>query len=112
MNWNPELLQYRKSFFDIWKGAEMLQSNSLSLKENPQYCLDFIADAAQGQVIGHTFVCWVVVSKLQMMGSDGKQEDEESHKDYIAMHMYNNSNKGQKVLEDQHCIKRSIYSPS
>jgi len=37
INWNPELLQYRKSFFDIWKASDMLQTNSLSLKENPQY---------------------------------------------------------------------------
>jgi calpain-7 len=23
INWNPELLIYRKSFFDLWKAAEM-----------------------------------------------------------------------------------------
>jgi len=27
------------------------------------------------------------------------------------MHVYNNANKGQKVLEDRHCIRRSVYSP-
>ena len=45
INWNPELLQYRKSFYDIWKANDMLNSRSLSLKENPQFCIDFGADA-------------------------------------------------------------------
>lgn len=45
------------------------------------------------------------------MHPDGFCEDEESSKDYIAMHLYNNNNKGQKVLEDRNCIKRSKYSP-
>jgi len=45
INWNPELLQYRKDFFDMWRASDMLQNNSLSLKENPQYCLAFVADA-------------------------------------------------------------------
>jgi len=35
LNWNPELLIYRKSFFDMWKAAEMNHTNSLSLKMNP-----------------------------------------------------------------------------
>ena len=47
INWNPDLLQYRKSFFDVWKKEEMTQSKSLSLKENPQFCIDFMADANQ-----------------------------------------------------------------
>ena len=28
------------------------------------------------------------------------------------MHVYNNSNKGQKILEDRNCIKRETYSPA
>lgn len=39
LNWNPELLVYRKSFFDLWKCAEMQHSQSFSIKENPQYCI-------------------------------------------------------------------------
>lgn len=64
INWNPDLLTYRKSFYDIWKSNDMLQSSSLSLKENPQYCIDFMADAQQVASAGESFVCWVVVSKL------------------------------------------------
>ena len=46
INWNPDLLQYRKSFFDLWKSADMNHSRTLSLKDNPQYCIDFMADQA------------------------------------------------------------------
>ena len=35
INWNPELLLYRKSFFDHWQAKDMLGGNSLSLKDNP-----------------------------------------------------------------------------
>ncbi len=61
--------------------------------------------------MGQNFVCWIVVSKLQLMHPDGFYEQEETSQDYIAMHLYNNNNQGQKVLEDRNCIKRSKYSP-
>lgn len=36
VNWNPDLLIYRKSYFDHWAAADMLKYNSqVSLKENP-----------------------------------------------------------------------------
>lgn len=35
INWNPELLAYSKSFFDIWKAAEMSHTNTFSIKSNP-----------------------------------------------------------------------------
>ena len=111
INWNPELLLYRKSFFDHWQAKDMLGGNSLSLKDNPQYFIDFMADAAQTAAAGQTFVCWVVISKLLVMHKDGSAEDEENSKDYMALHVYKNKDKGQKVLEDRHCLKRSTYSP-
>ena len=69
------------------------------------------ADAAQTAAAGQTFVCWVVISKLLVMHKDGSAEDEENSKDYMALHVYKNKDKGQKVLEDRHCLKRSTYSP-
>ena len=90
----------------------MTQTNTLSLKENPQFCIDFMADATQIAQTGQTFVTWIVISKLQLVHTDGFQEEAESQKDYIAMHVYNNSNKGQKVLEDRNCIQRETYSPA
>ena len=88
----------------------MTHANSLSLKENPQYCIDFVGDQQAAQP-RQTFVAWVVVTKLQLVHSDGFSEEVENSKDYIALHVYNNNNKGQKVLEDRNCIKRSVYSP-
>ena len=35
INWNPDLLQYRKSFFDLWKASDMTHTRTLSLKDNP-----------------------------------------------------------------------------
>lgn len=70
-----------------------------------------MADAAQAAATGGSFSCWVVVSKLQLKHTDGHDEEVENSKDYIAMHVYNNPNAGQKVLEDRNCIQRSKYSP-
>ena len=72
----------------------MTQSNSLSLKDNPQYCIDFMADAQQIAQAGQQFIAWIVISKLQLVHTDGFTEEVEDAKDYIAMHVYNNSNKG------------------
>jgi hypothetical protein len=42
INWNPDLLLYRKSYFDYWSVADMLKYDSrISLKENPQYFIKF-----------------------------------------------------------------------
>ena len=35
INWNPDLLLYRKSFFDHWQAKDMIHANCLSLKDNP-----------------------------------------------------------------------------
>ena len=59
---------------------------------------------------GSSFVAWIAVTKMQVVHSDGSLEDVEDARDYIAMHVYNNTNAGQKVLEDRGCIQRSIYS--
>ena len=69
-------------------------NNEFSFQTNPQYCIDFVGGqqpqaAAQA---GQTFVAWVVVTKLQLVHSDGFNEDVESSKDYIALHVYNNPN--------------------
>jgi calpain-7 len=37
INWNPNLLTYRKSFFGLWKSAEMAHQNFISVKQNPQF---------------------------------------------------------------------------
>jgi hypothetical protein len=42
LNWNPELLVYNKSFFDMWKVADMQHQSSFSIKDNPQYCVRFM----------------------------------------------------------------------
>lgn len=42
LNWNPDLLLYRKSYFDHWSVEDMLRYDSrVSLKENPQYFIKF-----------------------------------------------------------------------
>jgi len=102
MNWNPDLLQYRKSFFDFWSSSEMQQgSGTLSLKDNPQYFINFSGTAAStmGEII-----CWVAISKLLVIHKDGSIEDEENSNDYIAMHVFTNPNKGMKLLSDKGCI--------
>ena len=52
----------------------------------------------------NTIVAWVVISKLLVMHKDGSSETEEKSNDYMAMHIFENPNKGIKVLEDRNCI--------
>jgi len=35
INWNPNLLVYRKSFFDLWKAADMSHQDFISVRKNP-----------------------------------------------------------------------------
>lgn len=60
INWNPKLLQYRKSFFDLWKEADMSKGDFISVKKNPQYQLKFLQDQNQTQ----TMIIWIAITKL------------------------------------------------
>ena len=35
INWNTELLKYRKAFFGLWKQKDMSSGNFVSIKTNP-----------------------------------------------------------------------------
>jgi len=94
----------------------MLDSGSFSLKNNPQYYIKFCQDdtgliPTSPVQPNESIICWVVISKLLVMHADGTPEEEENSSDYLAMHVYPNSNIGEKVLEDRNAIVRSVYSP-
>ena len=86
----------------------MQHTGTLSIKENPQYFINF--SGAQNSTIGQ-IIAWVAITKLLVIHKDGSFEDEEKSSDYMAMHVFNNPTKGTKVLEDKNCHKRSVYSP-
>lgn len=86
----------------------MQDTGTLSIKDNPQYFINFGGTPASSN---NTIIAWVVVSKLLVMHKDGSIEDEENSKDYMAMHVFDNPNKGVKMLIDRDCIQRSVYSP-
>ena len=44
------------------------------------------------------------------MHKDGQHEEEENAKDYIAMHVYPNNDKGSKILTAANSLIRSTYS--
>ena len=41
VNWNPELLQYRKSFFDHTKAAALCSPDNHTFHDNAQYFINF-----------------------------------------------------------------------
>jgi hypothetical protein len=45
------------------------------------------------------------------MHKNGDFEVEENAKDYIAMHVYPNNEKGTKILTPTGCLIKSTYSP-
>ena len=52
-----------------------------------------------------------MISKLLVMHKNGDYEVEENAKDYIAMHVYPNNEKGAKILTAAGSLIRSTYSP-
>ena len=88
--------------------SDMSHTGTLSIKDNPQYFINF--SGTQNSSIGQ-IIAWVAITKLLVIHKDGSIEDEEKSSDYMAMHVFNNPNKGSKVLEDKNCLQRSIYSP-
>jgi hypothetical protein len=108
MNWNPDLLKFRKNIFDHWSATDMMHTGTLSIKENPQYFINFTGQESNQS---KDIIAWVVISKLLVVHKDGSYEDEENSTDYMAMHVYENNVKGAKLLEDRNCFIRSVYSP-
>lgn len=58
VNWNPALLIYRQSVFDLWKAAEMV-NDDVNLSKNPQYVLNFIQDAKS---TSKDIISWIIIS--------------------------------------------------
>lgn len=58
INWNPAVLIYRKSVFDMWKAADMV-SDDVNLSKNPQYVLDFTSEQAS-----ESSLSWIIISKM------------------------------------------------
>lgn len=79
----------------------MIHTGTLSIKDNPQYFINFCGASASAS---NTIIAWVVISKLLVMHKDGSIEEEEKSSDYMAMHVFSNPNKGMKVLEDKSCL--------
>ena len=86
----------------------MTHTGALCLRDNPQYFINFCGQPA---ATGETIMCWVVISKLLVTHKDGCYEDEENSNDLMALHVFANSTKGTKVLDDINCVQRSGYSP-
>ena len=108
INWNPELLIFRKSFFDLWKAADMTHTSTFSIKDNPQYCIKFVNDK-DSHFSYDTIITWVVISKM-LITQNGENEDEEKSGDYVAMHAYPNALGLTKILEDRNAIVKSVYT--
>ncbi len=66
----------------------MSQSQSLSLKTNPQFCIKFVEDPAK-PFNYDTIICWIVLSKM-MIVQNGEDEDEEDADSFFALHVYPN----------------------
>lgn len=116
MNWEPELFIYQKSFFDMWKQEDMNRYDTRScLKACPQFYLKFFEDQNMNKQFMMTnanefkIKCWVSITKLQVVHSNGDFEQEENSKDYMAMHVYPNDKKNQKIDLAGKSLIRSTY---
>ena len=88
INWNPELLIYRKSVYDMWKAYDMM-NDSFNLSHNPQFCLKFQEDT-KSHGGDDTIITRIVLSKM-IVTIDGFEEEQEKATSYLALHLYHNN---------------------
>jgi len=83
INWNPTLLVYRQSVWDMWDCAG-LSSTTSNLILNPQYGIEFtINPSDQAQDI----ICWAILTRISAPEESRWSEDK-----FIGMSAYETNN--------------------
>ncbi len=100
INWNPALLVYRKSVWDMWPAASMA-NDEYNLLSNPQYAIEFLfnpTERGSGEV-----VCWAILTKIP--GGDESVLSE----DYVGLSAYENA-KCAKLAYDDHALNDLVLT--
>eukprot|EP01022_Parablepharisma_sp_SALTPOND_P033591 TRINITY_DN89089_c1_g1_i1.p1 TRINITY_DN89089_c1_g1~~TRINITY_DN89089_c1_g1_i1.p1 ORF type:complete len:501 (+),score=33.32 TRINITY_DN89089_c1_g1_i1:806-2308(+) len=99
INWNPALLVYRKSVWDLWDCANM-GNDEYNLLMNPQYALEFLFDPTDKV---REIVCWAILTKIP--------ESDESvlSEDYMGLSAYE-SDKLAKICYDEKSLNDLVLT--
>lgn len=91
INWNPALLVYRKSVWDMWEFANMGQ-DEYNILQNPQFGLEFIMDPTDPV---KEIVCWAILTKMPDADESNISDD------YIGLSAYENRKFGRLAYDDK-----------
>ena len=100
INWNPALLIYRQSIFDMWKVEEMMKDD-FNLSHNPQYIINLKPSMTDTSSL---IISWIIITKIITSSADKEQES-----DFIAMHVFNNKTRT-KIRYNENPLRRSVYT--
>lgn len=85
INWNPELLVYRKSLFDMWPSA-LMKSDDYNISNNPQYSVEFSGSAQPTDIIS-----WVIISRLSTPAEDEEEKTGDVLSPSLSIELYGNA---------------------
>ena len=97
LNWNPQLLQYKKQNIGCWKSLNFPQDDEVDATGNPQYMIRFNS----GGQINSDIICWVIFSTLE-----NNSDDDDG---FQAIHVFLQNNCNQIPILSMPDIK-GVYS--
>ena len=84
----------------------MSSQDFISVKKSPQFQLQFLKNAQMNS--GSNIITFVAVTKL-LVKQNGVDEDAENGKDFLALHVYNQSKVGEKTYNASNPLKKAKY---
>ncbi len=84
----------------------MSQNDFISVKKNPQYQIQFKNNNEPNNL---PIITWVAITKL-LIKQNNIEEDPEKSTDYLAMHVFQNNQPGQKVMSASNPLIKSTYT--
>eukprot|EP00826_Nyctotherus_ovalis_P001627 TRINITY_DN10270_c0_g1_i8.p1 TRINITY_DN10270_c0_g1~~TRINITY_DN10270_c0_g1_i8.p1 ORF type:complete len:269 (+),score=71.97 TRINITY_DN10270_c0_g1_i8:1356-2162(+) len=100
INWNPALLVYRNSVWDLWDCAHLSGSTS-NLLLNPQYAIEFSVNPADPM---KEVICWGILTRIAAPEESRWSEDR-----YIGMSAYE-SNKLEKITYGANSLNELVLT--
>ena len=101
INWNPALLIYRKSVWDMWPAANIV-NEEYNLLLNPQYAIEFLFNPAEK---GGEVLCWAILTKIPDTAESSLSDD------YIGLSAYEND-KCSRIFYDDFSLNELVLTNS
>eukprot|EP00830_Metopus_es_P003775 TRINITY_DN13506_c0_g1_i1.p1 TRINITY_DN13506_c0_g1~~TRINITY_DN13506_c0_g1_i1.p1 ORF type:complete len:778 (+),score=93.28 TRINITY_DN13506_c0_g1_i1:1-2334(+) len=100
INWNPSLLVYRRSVWDMWNAAN-LGNDEYNLLRNPQYAIEFNLKSEEKSP---EILLWAILTKIPL-----PEEESLSSEDYVGLSAFEND-KFAKIVYDERSVNDLVLT--